>query len=140
MNQIKYIKKKTKYRLEEQYSAMTGILGYTAETPLIKLTPIGVIIIKYGYGFDPSGPTIDTYSALRGSLEHDAFFELMRLGLVPLSEMDKINDRLEIVCKEDGMSDFRAELWDTMLDKFGHSSADPKNKEEILTAPDIDEG
>lgn len=135
MNKIKYIKKKTKYRLEEQYEALTGIIGHTAETPLIKLTPIGHITIRYGYGFDPSGPTIDTKSSLRGSLEHDAFFELMRLSLVPLSEMDKINDRLEIVCKEDGMSDFRAELWDFGLDMFGTSSADPENLEKIRTAP-----
>ena len=135
MKQIKYIKKKTKYRLEEEYSAMTGIIGYEAETPLIKLTLIGKLTVRYGYGFDPSGPTIDTKSSLRGSLEHDAFFELMRLGLIPLSEMDYINDRLENVCKKDGMLDFRAEAWDFMLDMVGKSSADPKNNPEILTAP-----
>lgn len=135
MKQIKYIKKKTKYRLEEEYSAMTGIIGFEAETPLIKLTLIGKLTVRYGYGFDPSGPTIDTKSSLRGSLEHDAFFELMRLGFIPLSEMDYINDRLEYVCKQDGMLDFRAEAWDFMLDRLGKSSADPKNKPEILTAP-----
>jgi hypothetical protein len=135
MNKIKYIKKKTKYRLEEDYTAMTGIIGYEGETPLIKLTLIGKLTIKYGYGFDPSGPTIDTKSALRGSLEHDAFFELMRDGFIPISEMDKINDRLEFVCKEDGMIDERAEAWDYFLDMLGHSSADPKNKPKLRTAP-----
>ena len=135
MKQIKYIKKKTKYRLEEQYSAMTGIIGYEAETPLIKLTLIGKLTIKYGYGFDPSGPTIDTKSALRGSLEHDAFYELMRLGLIPFSLLDIINDRLEIVCKEDGMFSLRAEAWDYFLDTLGKSSADPKNNQKIRTAP-----
>jgi len=132
---MKYIKKKTKYRLEEDYAEMTGITGYSAETPLIKLTQDGKLSIKYGYGFDPSGPTIDTKSALRGSLEHDAFYELMRDGFIPLSELDKVNDRLEIVCKEDGMWDFRAEVWDELLDIVGKSSADPKNKPEVLTAP-----
>jgi hypothetical protein len=135
MKQIKYIEKKTKYRLEEEYSAHTGLIGYTVQTPLIKLTPIGVLIISYGYGFDPSGPTIDTKSSLRGSLEHDALYELMRLGLIPLSLLDVVNDRLEIVCKEDGMLDLRAELWDFMLDRVGESSADTKNNPEILTAP-----
>lgn len=133
MKQIKYIKKPTKYRLEETYSSMTGILGYTAETPLIKITPIGMLIIQYGYGFDPSGPTIDTKSALRGSLEHDALYELVRRGFIPLSEIDKINDRLEIVCKEDGMNTFRAEAWDYVLDMLGKSSVD--TKVEVLTAP-----
>ena len=135
MKQIKYIEKTTKYRLEKEYSEMTGIIGYEAETPLIKLTLIGKLTVRYGYGFDPSGPTIDTKSSLRGSLEHDAYFELMRLGLIPLSEMDYINDRLEYVCKQDGMMDFRAEAWDFFLDRFGKSSADPKNNPEILTAP-----
>ncbi|MCP5006914.1 MAG: hypothetical protein GY941_23650 [Planctomycetes bacterium] len=136
MKHIKYIKKKTKYRLEVlEYIAMVGIIGYTAETPLIKLTPIGKLTVRYGYGFDPSGPTIDTKSAMRASLEHDALCELMRLGFVPLSELDAVNDRLEIVCKEDGMMDFRAEAWDAALDVFGESSADPKYAPKIRTAP-----
>lgn len=135
MDQIKYIKKKTKLRLEEDYHAMTGIIGYEAETPLIRLTLVGKLFVKYGYGFDPSGPTIDTKSALRGSLEHDAFYELMRLGLIPFSLLDEVNDRLEIVCKEDGMMKFRAELWDTILDFAGKSSADPKNNPKVRTAP-----
>lgn len=135
MEHIKYIEKKTKYRLEEEYISMTGIIGYEAETPLITLTLIGKLTIRYGYGFDPSGPTVDTKTAIRGSLEHDAFFELMRDGFVPVSEMDKINDRLETVCKEDGMIGFRAELWDYFLDTFGKNSADPENKPELMTAP-----
>jgi len=135
MNQIKYIKKKTKYRLEEFYECMTGIIGYTAETPLIRLTPIGMLQIQIGYSFDPSGPTLDTKSSLRGSLEHDALYELMRLGLVPLSEIDAVNDRLEIVCKEDGMLGPRAELWDYLLDVVGENSANPKYRHEVKTAP-----
>lgn len=132
---MKYIKKKTKYRLEEEYTEMVGIIGYEAETPLIKLTLVGQLTVKYGYGFDPSGPTIDTKSSLRGSLEHDALYELMRLGFIPLSELDAVNDRLEIACKEDGMWDIRAELWDKGLDIFGKNSADPKNNPKIRTAP-----
>lgn len=136
MRSIKYIEKKTKYQLMEQYKAMTGIIGYTVDYHLIKLYPIGQLVISPPYAWDgPSGPTIDTKSAIRGSLEHDAFFELLRNSLIPMKEISLINSRLEVVCKEDGMFNFRAEIWNILLDNFGYFAADPENKPEVLTAP-----
>ena len=140
MSHIEYLYKPTKYRLNAEYKEFTGITGYEAETPLIKLTKDGELTVRYGYGFDPSGPTIDTPSAIRGSCEHDAFYELMRLRLIPISELDRINDRLEYVCKEDGMFELRAEMWDFFLDAVGKKSVE--DEIEILIAPreyDIDE-
>ena len=48
-------------------------------TPFIVLTMDGLLTINKGYAWDgPSGPTIDTKSFMRGSLVHDALYQLMR--------------------------------------------------------------
>ena len=51
-----------------------------------------------GYGRDgPSGPTLDTRDFIRGSLVHDALYQLMREGLLDHS-----------IHREDGMTALRA--------------------------------
>ena len=135
MNQIKY-RDGYKYQLAEEYSAKTDVIGHTIDTQFIKLSPIGVLIVRSGYAWDgASGPAIDTKNAMRGSLEHDAFYQLLRMELLPQSERDAVDDRLESVCIEDGMSDFRASAWNVGLEVFGAAAADPKNRKKVHTAP-----
>ena len=44
-----------------------------------RLNTKGHLIIKRSYAWDgPSGPTIDTKNFMRGSLVHDALYQLMR--------------------------------------------------------------
>lgn len=135
MNQIKYVKRKTKYELDEDYIVKTPIIGHEINTPMISLTLVGVLTVRSGFGFDPSGPTIDTPAGIFGSCAHDAFFWLMIRGLLPLSEFDNVNLFFDEQLDEGGMSELRSEIWQKGVELFSKSSADPKNKPEILTAP-----
>ena len=70
----------------------------------------GVLTISVGYAWDgPSGPTFDTKDFMRGSLVHDALYQLMREGAISRALYRKYADQLlREICLEDGMSKFRA--------------------------------
>ena len=125
-----------KYQLAEDYEIKTELVGYTIDTEFIKLTPIGMLVIRSGYAWDgASGPTIDTQDSMRGSLVHDALYQLMRQELLPQEERDYADRLLAEICIQDGMSKFRANSWLFAVNEFAASAARPENKKEILTAP-----
>lgn len=69
----------------------------------------GILLIKQGYAWDgPSGPTWDTPNFMRGSLIHDALYQLMRDGHISRKHRKYADRILREVCLEDGMSRFRA--------------------------------
>ncbi len=75
----------------------------------VQLFKNGYIEIAAGYSWDgPSGPTIDTHDFMRGSLVHDAFYQLIREGELPLQYRFIADKLLLRHCLEDGMSKFRA--------------------------------
>lgn len=70
----------------------------------------GVMTIYHGYAWDgPSGPAIDTHNFMRGSLIHDALYQLIREKQLP-EDVYRIHadEILKRVCIEDGMSKIRA--------------------------------
>jgi len=75
-------KKGYKYQLVEESSTDIPILpanDIKSKPDYIVLTSQRNIKIKKGYAWDgPSGPTIDTLNFMRGSLVHDALYQLMR--------------------------------------------------------------
>ena len=96
-----------KYMLTEDYSVFVGL------TPEIKTDYIilsgGILRIKAGYAWDGgSGPCWDTGTVMRGSLVHDALYQLLRLGLLAKSDRKAADRLLKNVCLEDGMNRFRA--------------------------------
>ena len=96
----------------------------------------GYLIIRSGYAWDgPSGPTYDSKNTMRGSLIHDALYQLIRDGLLPFDYWKKADDELYRICRLDGMSWIRARLWIRGLRLIGGSAAKPKNKKGILIAP-----
>ena len=86
----------------------------------------------------PSGPTIDTKDFMRGALVHEALYQLMRLSQLDHQQYrDKADQILCRLCKEDGMSAFRAwYVYHTLL-LFGAKNAHPSDdpEVEIITAP-----
>lgn len=81
------------------------------DTKYVSLGIDGTLTVRDGYSWDgPSGPTIDTKNFLRGSLFHDAVYQLMRLGLLPRDEAsrERADALLRAHCLEDGMSRVRA--------------------------------
>jgi len=146
--QLKY-RKGYLYQLVETIEFQTRILEVFATTDLITLHPTGRLIIYANYAWDgPSGPTKWIAAGLpgwlkrkwlktilRGSLPHDALYELMRKGLLNGKWKPVADKTMLDICREDGMSRFR--LWRIRvgLAKFAGFAAMPENKKKILTAP-----
>lgn len=118
--------KNYKYQLIKSYQIDTGIKGYEINTPFISLNSEGKMRISEKYAWDgPSGPTIDTLNFMRGSLVHDAFYQLIRLELIPFTLRDQTDKLLVKICKEDGMSSFRSWFVYNALKWFGGKAAKP---------------
>lgn len=80
----------------------------------------GRLVIAKDYAWDgPSGPTINSESSMRGSLVHDALYQLIREGLLPASLKPTCDWELAEICIEDGMWRWRARAWEFMLVQFG---------------------
>jgi len=90
----------------------------------------GELRIKEGYAWDgPSGPTIDTKTFMRGSLIHDALYQLMREGaLLPAAHRKYADELLRVVCLMDGMSKFRAWYVYKIIRVAGRYTCTPRKK------------
>lgn len=125
-----------KYQLAYDAWFKTEITGYNVRTELITLYSEGWIRIKRLYSWDgASGPTIDTKSSMRGSLVHDALYQLIRQQLIPRSCRILADEELEKKCIADKMWAWRAKLWYKLVRKFAGPAAHPDHKRKIYTAP-----
>lgn len=99
-----------KYQLTEGYVDQVSIFPENhIATNFIILSPEGVLIIKNGYAWNgPSGPTFDTKNFMRGSLVHDALYQLFQEGLLSLHWREQADKELVRICRADGMSAIRA--------------------------------
>jgi hypothetical protein len=134
-DQIKY-RAGYKYQLAVSYTVQTNIIGYSAKTQFLKLHLSGELTIKAGYAWDgPSGPAFDTEDFMRGSLVHDALYDLIRRNIISGFERDQIDKLLRDMCIEDGMEQFRAAYVYKAVNVFGRDYADPESKREVFIAP-----
>lgn len=126
-----------KYKLEEDYSIdlPEEFFSDYINTQYIKLSKTRLYILK-GYRWDgPSGPTLDTQSFMRGSLVHDAIYQLIRekrLSLTLRREADKL---LRDHCREDGMSWWYSYVVYKAVRLFGARAVDPEGYVTIRKAP-----
>jgi len=112
--------------------------------PFLAMTTAGLLTIGRGYAWDgPSGPTIDTENFMRGSLVHDALYQLIREGGFGTEYDEKERARensdklLRELCKRDGMSPIRA-WWVFQGVRLGGGAAIQKPKEVIRERYDAD--
>jgi len=72
-----------------------------------------ILRIDRGFQWDgASGPAIDTPNFMRASLIHDALYGLGAKGLLPAGWRRAADRVLYLICREDGMSWFRAQyVW-----------------------------
>lgn len=124
-----------KYQLHADYEVATAVNGIDVDTKFIRLSQDGTVLVRAGYAWDgPSGPTVDTGNFMRGSLVHDAFYQLMREGIVDATKWrDTVDRELQRMCREDGMSAMRA-WWVYKGVKLGGESSATKQRS-IKTAP-----
>ena len=129
-----------KYQIRKDVTITTGILPEQAiETPFINLSAEGELMLKNGYAWDgPSGPAIDTPTFMRGSLVHDAFYQLMRASELDYKQYrDQADQLLRTLCLQDGMMRFRAAYVYQAVKWFGQNNAmpSPNPAGPLFTAP-----
>ena len=132
-----YYKSGYKYQLSARYVSVLAIHpDEDIITKYLRLYKTGALEILEGYPWDgPSGPTFDSPEFMRGSLEHDALYQLMRMGLLPQKYREYADKRLRLCCIEDGMSPIRVWYVYHAVRLFAKSCASPKNRKVIKTAP-----
>jgi hypothetical protein len=135
-DKIKY-KAGYKYQLEENYGILTPIiLPMPVMNSFIKLDMGGFLTIKAGYAWDgPSGPTYDSPSFMRGSLVHDALYQLLRADLIGQRYRETADAMLRDLCIEDGMWKWRAQYVYRAVRDFAMKAANAENEKKIITAP-----
>jgi hypothetical protein len=127
------------YQLRAAYAVRLPELEDALRLPIVtdwlELDPDGTLRIRAGYAWDgPSGPTIDSKSAMRGSLVHDSLYQIQRAGLLDAREAaDKVFHRL---CVEDGMFGPRAWLWYHAVRIFAKPATDPAAESPDQCAPE----
>jgi hypothetical protein len=128
-----------KYQLMNTYIVRLPFKVNNAGASLGPFAPVifnNDLYIFAGYAWDgPSGPTIDTRNFMRGSLIHDALYQLKRQGQITLIRRKQIDSLLRINCMEDGMSFGRAWWVYHGVRTFGASAASKSTLKKTLLAP-----
>lgn len=127
-----------KYQLEEDFLIGIPVLAQFdgIDMRYFSINNCGTLLLKVGFASDgPSGPTIDTPNSIRGSFIHDALYECMRKGYIPIKFRKKADEIIREVCIMDGMSKIRAYAWYYALRWFGARNAKPSRRREIKYAP-----
>jgi hypothetical protein len=90
------------------YELPKAFAGLSANTTYLHLENRR-LTIRSGYAWDgPSGPTIDTKTFMRGSLIHDALYQLIAEGYLSTKLRIAADQILRDVCQDDGMNPIRA--------------------------------
>ena len=128
-----------KYQLAETYATATAIAPTAPiRTDFIELSAAGKLTLRKGYAWDgPSGPTFDTLNFMRGSLVHDALYQLMWEGHLSIVRWKDEADRaLQRICREDGMSAIRAWWVYEAVKQFGKPGmGKPEGSNPVVSAP-----
>ncbi len=128
-----------KYQLKKTVTLPTRILPDDEKVidGFVRLGVDGALEIANGYAWDgPSGPTIDTKNFMRGSLVHDALYQLMReAGLDKATWRKTADEELVRFCGLDGMS--RVRRWWVLkaVRRFADLAASPESRKPISKAP-----
>ena len=123
-----------KYQLAKQYHTnIAPILPVqSVDTEFIKLDRMGNLEIAEGYAWDgPSGPAIDTPNFMRGSLVHDAMYQLMREKHIGQEHREAADKILRRICREDGMSWLRSQYVYQGVQRFAARAAIAQENPEI---------
>lgn len=114
-------RRRYKYTLTSTYAYPTGLSpARPIKRHYLQLDADGLLTIQPGYAWDgPSGPTLDTPSFTRGSLVHDALYQLMREGDLPGEARRRADELLREICLAAGMWPPRAQYVYWFVRRFG---------------------
>ena len=116
----RYDHKNYRFILTAPLTLDTGIINRACKTDWVELKADGTLVITNRYAWDgASGIAINTENAIAASCGHDALYQLMDLGLLPLTQRLKADACLRRWLIEDGMIELRANLWFFAVRLFG---------------------
>jgi len=126
-----------KYTLSSPFVLQTEIKPTVdIDTDFVALSADGLLRIRPGYAWDGASGAIDTADFMRGSLVHDALYQLMRGDYLDrFLWRDAADKLLRQLCLEDGMPHFRAEYVYQGVHLCADPAADPRIEHPILQAP-----
>lgn len=127
-----------KYQLAVEYRFQLSVIRPLEQVELdfLELFMDGLLIIKAGYAWDGATGVPDRGDIVRGSLVHDALYQLMREGyLDPVKHRVSADVVLQEICIADGMPEPFAELVYQAVQLLGSPAADPKHKQLAIYAP-----
>lgn len=127
-----------KYQLQTSARIQSGCIpGAAIHTEYIRLETNGELHLREGYAWDgASGPMPDLKCIMRGSLAHDAMYQLMREGHLDHAQFREAADRcLQRLCIEDGMWRLFAWLAYRVVRRFGNPYCDPSSQRPWIKAP-----
>ncbi len=123
------------FRVYEAWSYQTNIaVDRIIRTQYIDLVQ-GLLIMKPGFCFEPSGPTFKTKTFMQASCAHDAIYWLIRNGYLEAKWKDAADALMREICILDKMNKLRAKWVYEAVSTFGDSSIDKSNRMKILIAP-----
>lgn len=124
------------YQLAQDYALPVGIYPDSpVETTFLRLDPNGNLEISAGYAWDGATGMADSPDLIRGSLVHDALYQLMRLGHLSPIYRESADRLLQKICREDGMKAPLAQLVYFSVTLLANFAVDPKSERPILQAP-----
>ena len=94
-----------RFQLRQTISIQTAVIPFApVDLEYLSLDSKGKLTVKEGYAWDGASKTLNPRSGIRGSLFHDALYQLMRLELIDRDKYRIVADRiLHDCCVADGM-------------------------------------
>jgi len=130
---IKY-RKGYKYQLHEDRTIYTSIsIDDDIHTPFISMTTDGMLTTRKGYAWDGASWAIDTKSFMRGSLFHDALYQLIRQEYLGRDYRHEADLLMRELCIKDGMWRIRVRWIFRSVRRFGKGAT--IGEKPVLTAP-----
>ena len=111
------------WQYDEDRVFETGITGYTVIHDYFVLSFSGKLTLKKGYAWNGATAAIDTANFIDPSAVHDAFYQMIKEGLLPDYVRIKADMLLRKMCIDKGMSKFRAGYVYLMVRTFGGNFA-----------------
>ena len=105
------------------------------EEEFIVLEKDGTLTVRKGYAWDGATGAFETPTIMRGSLEHDALYGLIRTERLPARCRPQADDLFKQTCLEDGMMKARAWWVHRGVRIGGGPAADPRNTKAVMIAP-----
>lgn len=129
-----------RFQLAEDYSIATTVHDAVRTTALgndyVWLAPNGWLNVRKGYAWDgASGPVRQTPDIVRGSLVHDALYQLMRECGLSATWKPVADELLRTMCIEDGMPHWMAQAVYQAVKAFGGTALDVRSIAPVLIAP-----